>query len=216
MFERLRSSHRRCSVKNSVLKNFANFTRKHNSKQTSTQVFFCKFCKNFKNTYFEENLRTAASSEDFEIFKHIWTFIKLNNQCQLCIINQLVLKQHSRGVFTKRFSENRHQTYRRTPTPKCDFNKVAKHSEGCFCQSFCRLIVQVINTFWAVSITFSPSHLDPERRVEIKAFIKPSEAPQRSAKIKIQVTFYFNTTFWNAWGGKVSCLSCVKNQLRGC
>ena len=27
--------------------------------------------------------------------------------------------------------------------------------------------------------------------------IKPFEAPQKSVKIKIQVDFYFNTTFWN-------------------
>ena len=32
----------------------------------------------------------------------------------------------------------------------------------------------------------------------MKAFIKPFEAPQRSVKIKIQLNFYFNTTFRNA------------------
>ena len=36
----------------------------------------------------------------------------------------------------------------------------------------------------------------------LKAFIKPFEAPQRSVKIKIQVNFYFNSTFWNAQGEK--------------
>ena len=30
--------------------------------------------------------------------------------------------------------------------------------------------------------------------------LKPFEAPQRCAKIKISVNFYFNTTFWNARG----------------
>ena len=34
-----------------------------------------------------------------------------------------------------------------------------------------------------------------------KAFKKPFEAPQRSAKIK-KINFYFNTTFWNAQRGK--------------
>ena len=34
-------------------------------------------------------------------------------------------KQLSRGVFKKRCSENMRQIYRRTPMPKCDFNKVA-------------------------------------------------------------------------------------------
>ena len=35
-------------------------------------------------------------------------------------------KQQSRGILRKRCSENMQQIYRRTPTPKCDFNKVAK------------------------------------------------------------------------------------------
>ena len=34
-------------------------------------------------------------------------------------------KQSSRGVLGKRCSENMQQIYRRTPMPKCDFNKVA-------------------------------------------------------------------------------------------
>ena len=36
----------------------------------------------------------------------------------------------------------------------------------------------------------------------LKAFIEPFEAPQRSVKINTYVNFYFNTTFWNAQGGK--------------
>ena len=39
----------------------------------------------------------------------------------------------------------------------------------------------------------------------LKAFIRLFEAPQRSAKIKISVNFYFTTTFWNEQGGKVKC-----------
>ena len=35
-------------------------------------------------------------------------------------------KQPSRGVPRKRYSENMKQIYRRTPTLKCDFNKVVK------------------------------------------------------------------------------------------
>ena len=34
-----------------------------------------------------------------------------------------------------------------------------------------------------------------------KALIKPFEAPQRTVGIKLN--FYFNTTFRNAWDGKV-------------
>ena len=38
----------------------------------------------------------------------------------------------------------------------------------------------------------------------LKAFKKSFEALQISVKIKIYINFYFNTTFWNAWGGKVN------------
>ena len=48
-----RRSHRRCSVKKYVFKISANFTRK--------QMFSCEICGNFKKTYSEEHLQTAAS-----------------------------------------------------------------------------------------------------------------------------------------------------------
>ena len=73
----IKSRHRRCSVKKGVLKNFTNFTRKHQcwspffnkvagaydfiKKETPTQVFSCEICEIFKNTYFEEHLRTTDS-----------------------------------------------------------------------------------------------------------------------------------------------------------
>ena len=68
-----RSRYRRCSIKKPVLKNFSIFTGKHvlglflikfkawRVKETATQVFFCEFCEIFKNSFFEEHLRTAAS-----------------------------------------------------------------------------------------------------------------------------------------------------------
>ena len=40
--------------------------------------------------------------------------------------NFLFQKHPSRGVLKKRYSENTQQIYRRTPMPKCDFNKGAK------------------------------------------------------------------------------------------
>ena len=53
-----RSSHRRCSVKISVFKNFASFTGKH----PCWSHFLIKIpWQNFKNTYFEEHLRTTSS-----------------------------------------------------------------------------------------------------------------------------------------------------------
>ena len=41
-------------------------------------------------------------------------------------IRRLVQKQPSRGILKKRSSENMHQIYRRTPMPKCGFNKFAE------------------------------------------------------------------------------------------
>ena len=41
--------------------------------------------------------------------------------------------QPSRDVIKKRCSWNMQQVYKRAPMPKCDFNKVAKHLDGCFC-----------------------------------------------------------------------------------
>ena len=39
----------------------------------------------------------------------------------------IIRKQPPRGVPRKRCSENMQQIYRRTPMPKCDFNKVASN-----------------------------------------------------------------------------------------
>ena len=36
-------------------------------------------------------------------------------------------KQPPRGVLRKKCSENIQQIYRRTPMPKCDFNKLSEH-----------------------------------------------------------------------------------------
>ena len=69
-----RSSHQSCSIWKAVLKNFAIFTwsllliylrvqdPQLSLKGTPTQVFSCEYCKIFKNTYFDENLRTTASA----------------------------------------------------------------------------------------------------------------------------------------------------------
>ena len=73
-----RSSHRRCSAKKVVLKNFAVFTRKRLYwslfliklqafrpatvlKSTPTQTFSCEYCEILKSIYFEKHLWTAAS-----------------------------------------------------------------------------------------------------------------------------------------------------------
>ena len=89
---RSRSSRLELFCKNSVLKNFANFTGKHHCrslfsvrvsvllqtyrppacnfivKETSTQLFHCIFCKTFTNTF-----STPTSTEQNEIISsHLW------------------------------------------------------------------------------------------------------------------------------------------------
>ena len=50
----------------------------------------------------------------------------INNVFDLDLfLDLLIQKQPSRGALRKRCSENIQQIYRRTPTAKCDFNKVA-------------------------------------------------------------------------------------------
>ena len=55
-------------MKNGAFKNFLDFTKKpvleslfNKVAGTPTQVFSCEICEIFKNTYFEEHMRTTAS-----------------------------------------------------------------------------------------------------------------------------------------------------------
>ena len=73
-----RSSHRRCSVRKGVLRNFVKLTGKHLcqslffnkaaglcnfiKKETMAQVFSCKFCESPENTFFIELLRATATA----------------------------------------------------------------------------------------------------------------------------------------------------------
>ena len=69
----LRSSHRKCSVRKGVLRNFAKFTAIHLcqslffktrnfiKKETLTQVFSCEFCEISKNTFLTDHLWATAS-----------------------------------------------------------------------------------------------------------------------------------------------------------
>ena len=78
-----RSSHRRCCLKRSFLRNFAKFTGKDlcqglflnkvaglrpatllNFFKTLAQVFYCEFCETSKNTFFTEYLWATASDFD--------------------------------------------------------------------------------------------------------------------------------------------------------
>ena len=119
----IKSSHRRCTVKKTflknflkiVLKNFTIFTGKHLcwslfliklqvwrpatlSKEALTQVFPCKYCEIFKSTYFQEHLRTTASNNIIVFFVkvHFWS---------ISLIICYVLKKHLKEVHLLRNSQ---------------------------------------------------------------------------------------------------------------
>ena len=85
-----------------------NFIKKRNS----TRVLSYEFCDIFNDTFFAEHLRAMSSGY-------------VANACW----NSDEQEQPSRGVLRKWCSENMQQIYRRTPMPKCDFNKVALQLE---------------------------------------------------------------------------------------
>ena len=58
-------------------------------KETPTQVFFCKICEIFKNTYFEEHLRTTASKLLF------WEKPRWLNKMKLIVIVNTFRKDRS-------------------------------------------------------------------------------------------------------------------------
>ena len=72
-------------------------------KETSTQAFSNKFCEIFKNNFLTEHYKATAAVD-----------------------LQYSEAATQRCVLRKKCSENVQQIYRRTPMPKCDFNKVAK------------------------------------------------------------------------------------------
>ena len=89
-----KSSHRSCSVRKRVLRNFAIFTGKHLcqslffnkvaglrheacnfvKKKTLAQVLSCEFCEISKNTFFTEHLRATASGSHSFICYHSFVY----------------------------------------------------------------------------------------------------------------------------------------------
>ena len=57
-----------------------------------------------------------------------------------------IQKQPPGGVLSKRCSENMQQLYRRTPMPKCDFNKVASNRTSAWVLS-CKFAAYFQSTF---------------------------------------------------------------------
>ena len=81
-FKTFKSSHRRCSIKKGVPKNFAKFTGKHLCqslflnkvaglsliKEAVEQMFSCEICKIFKNTFFTKHLWATACKSSWSQF----------------------------------------------------------------------------------------------------------------------------------------------------
>ena len=74
----------------------------------------------FVTWYVSAKLKNRLLNCHHSIFSLIGTVIVTN------ILNSFFQKQPSRGAFKKKGSENMQQIYRRTPMPKCNFNKVVQ------------------------------------------------------------------------------------------
>ena len=62
-----------------------------------------------------------------KIMKYLpFSFQKYAVKSTPCVTRPQAQKQPSTGVLRKTCSENMQKIYRRTPMPKCNFNKVAK------------------------------------------------------------------------------------------
>ena len=87
----LRSSHRKCSIKKAVLKNFAKFAEKHLcqilffnkfaglrpatiEKETLAQVFSCEFSKFLRTLFFTEHLQWLLLDSFFLRINFSWKF----------------------------------------------------------------------------------------------------------------------------------------------
>ena len=85
----LRTSHRRCSIKQPFLK-----AKKYLQENTCVVPFFCKVsglsCKIFKNTYFDEHLRSATSVISLLYKKY------LHDHCSKTSKEKKWLRQHKK------------------------------------------------------------------------------------------------------------------------
>ena len=80
------------------------------------QFFFLNHPESIKKLCFSDLLKG--------LIRNIW--IEWVNDVIEKIFSVINRSRSSRGILTKRCSENMQQIYRRIPMPKCDFNKVAK------------------------------------------------------------------------------------------
>ena len=88
----------------------------------------CSFRKHERFIYLKvtNDLNGSRKLQQMYKCKIVVIFIKEVDIYNLKLSKLLLQKQPLKGVLEKRCSENMQQIYRRTPMPKCDFNKVAK------------------------------------------------------------------------------------------
>ena len=107
---------------------------------TKHAVNASKLCKSFHRRH---HLLLVLRQHPFVVLSRVLTCFSISTyNCQ---------KQPPEGVLGKRCSENMQQIYRRTPMPKCDFNKVSKqlywnHTSGWVFS--CKFAVMFQNTFY--------------------------------------------------------------------
>ena len=105
-----RSSHRTCSIKKGVLRNFAKFTGKYLCqslffkkvrKETLAQLFFCKFCKTFKNTIFTEHLWTATL-QTYKAFLSQKLLLNFHSRIKFCENSKIWQNSH-KDFYSRKF-----------------------------------------------------------------------------------------------------------------
>ena len=99
---------------------------------------FCSLLWNLKTLKIDFQNFLVREKVFYRICFHAWLILLLSitsakikrkmqlNRLQTANIKLFFQKQPSSGVLRKRCSENMRQIYRRTPMPRCDFNKVTR------------------------------------------------------------------------------------------
>ena len=88
------------------------------------------------SVFFKRNIRKTLQHRYFpvKIAKFLRTFFFYGNLPVVASWSQIYRSSHPKVFLRKqRCSENAQQIYRRTPMPRCDFNKVAKQSHFGMC-----------------------------------------------------------------------------------
>ena len=92
-------------------------------KRTLTQVFSCEYCKFLKNTYFEDNLQTAASIDSFTFHLQCFDFMP-KTVCIMYVIliimlsAKIKLKSVYSGNCKYRFTKIQHEKEFRSQSTK--------------------------------------------------------------------------------------------------